>query len=218
MPSCRVEPRDRTRNTTSWPLFRLDSTLAKSSSLFTGCLLTSRMMSPRPDSRLRQTSPASRPARSRLSPPACRDGPPSPASPCERSHQTCSAWACSRRHWPARRRVRAAKSLERSAIVTAVSCSLAVTQEAQIHLRSRLCGRRYRRPDRPLAHLLAINARDGVADFQPCLVRRTAATTLETVTPDPEPYTRAIAGFSTASNMMPIEPRETLCSGPVNWL
>src|SRR5208282_1746586 len=45
--SCRVDPRGRTRNTTSCPLFRLDSTLANSSSLFTACLFTSRTTSPR---------------------------------------------------------------------------------------------------------------------------------------------------------------------------
>src|SRR5208337_3151877 len=40
-------PRGRTRNTTSWPLFICDSIFWKSASLFTGCLLISRITSPR---------------------------------------------------------------------------------------------------------------------------------------------------------------------------
>src|SRR2546430_2187138 len=47
VPSWRPAPRCRTRKTTSCPLFNVETTFENSSSPFTGCLLTSRTMSPR---------------------------------------------------------------------------------------------------------------------------------------------------------------------------
>jgi len=47
VPSCALEPRCRTRNTTSCPLFSDDSIFVKSSGLLTGCLFTSSTTSPR---------------------------------------------------------------------------------------------------------------------------------------------------------------------------
>ena len=38
------------------------------------------------------------------------------------------------------------------------------------------------------------------------------------VTPLLTPYTRATAGFGMALNCTPMEPRDTLCSGPISWL
>src|SRR4029077_3169912 len=124
VPSSREVPRCRTRNTTSCPLFMLDSTLANSSSLFTGCLFTSRMMSPRPSpissaKEFGLTSctitplPAGMSSRSAISGVSLRT---------VRPNLLClgllsSPFSCSSPR-------RAANSLARSAIVTVVSCCL----------------------------------------------------------------------------------------------
>ena len=42
--------------------------------------------------------------------------------------------------------------------------------------------------------------------------------TLEIVTPVLAPYTRAMAGLGCPLNATPIDPRTTLCSGPMSWL
>src|SRR6516164_3694542 len=53
---------------------------------------------------------------------------------------------------------------------------------------------------------------------KPALAAGPFGVTLAMVTPLETPYTRCTAGLGTALNSTPIDPRDTLWSGPINWL
>src|SRR5208283_1289064 len=218
VPSCRVDPRGRTRNTTSCPLFRLDSTLANSSSLFTACLFTSRTTSPR----FRLMSSANDPVFT-----SCTITP----LPADMSRRSAISGVSLRTVTPnllclgvlsslplSSSFKRAANSLARSAMVTVVSCCLLLRRKPNTTFAPGLREAMSATNSAPLVTFFPSTVVMVSPTFSPAWSAGLPATTLETVTPDPLPYTRAMAGFSTASNIMPIDPRETLCSGPVSWL
>jgi len=172
VPSWRDEPRERTRKTTSWPLLRLDSILAKSSSLFTGCLFTSRIMSPRP----RFTSFREKPGFHVLNNHAfagrqSRGDRPFPESPANGYAELALFGSALIRRSPVRPQV-VRQTVWRDPQWSPGLLRFAVAQETQIRFRSWFSRGNVAHQFGTFHHLLAVNGRNGVAHFQSRLISR----------------------------------------------